>query len=129
MHGPAEEEFETFGREWRPKPTLRELEKQFQHPYFKKRAMRAINDAEEAEIMSLRPLDKENWRDVQQELAAVGYAETPTERSAEHWARMYPMVIPGYAGLNPVEQRDSRERLRERVRWRQRVKALGNRKH
>ncbi len=26
--------------------------------------------------MFLRPLEKENWRDVQQELAAVGYAET-----------------------------------------------------
>jgi hypothetical protein len=42
----------------------------------------------------------------------------PTERPAEHWARMYPMVIAGYEGMNPVEQRDARERLRERVRWR-----------
>jgi hypothetical protein len=55
--------------------TLKELEQKFQHPYFKKRASRAINDAEEAEIMFLRPLEKENWRDVQQEMAAVGYAE------------------------------------------------------
>lgn len=40
----------------------------------------------------------------------------PNERPAEHWARMYPMVIPGYREMNPVEQRDARERLRERVR-------------
>jgi hypothetical protein len=77
MHGRAEEAVrdlrERMAAETR---TLKELERQFQHPYFKKRAMWAINDAEEAEIMFLRPLEKENWRDVQQELAAVGYAET-----------------------------------------------------
>jgi hypothetical protein len=56
--------------------TLKKLESEFQHPYFKKRARRAINDAEEAEILFLRPLEKEDWRNVQQELAAVGYAET-----------------------------------------------------
>ncbi len=44
--------------------------------------------------------------------------EYPNERPAEHWARMYPLVITGYRGMNPVEQRDARERLRERVRWR-----------
>jgi hypothetical protein len=44
--------------------------------------------------------------------------EFPNERPAEHWARMYPLVIAGYGGMNPVEQRDARERLRERVRWR-----------
>ena len=55
--------------------TLKDLEKRFEHPYFKRRASRALNDAEEAEIMFLRPLEKENWRNEQQELAAVGYAE------------------------------------------------------
>jgi hypothetical protein len=44
--------------------------------------------------------------------------EFPDERAAQHWARMYPMVIAGYEGMNPVEQRDARERLRERARWR-----------
>lgn len=24
----------------------------------------------------------------------------PAERPAEHWPRMYPLVIPGYAGMN-----------------------------
>jgi hypothetical protein len=77
MHGQAEEAVRDLrSRMAAETKTLRELEKQFQHPYFKKRALRAINDAEEAEIMFLRPLEKENWRDVQQELAAVGYAET-----------------------------------------------------
>jgi hypothetical protein len=32
--------------------------------------LRALNDTEEAEIMFLRPLEMENWRDVQQEMAA-----------------------------------------------------------
>lgn len=76
MHGQAEEAVRDLrSRMAAETRTLRELEKQFQHPYFKKRALRASNDAEEAEIMFLRPLEKENWRDVQQELAAVGYAE------------------------------------------------------
>jgi hypothetical protein len=55
--------------------TLKELEKTFEHPYFKKKAQRAISDCEEAEIMFLRPLEKEAWRNVQQELTAVGYAD------------------------------------------------------
>jgi hypothetical protein len=42
----------------------------------------------------------------------------PIERPAEHWARIYPQVIPGYGNMNAVEQRDAQERLRERVRWR-----------
>ena len=46
--------------------------------------------------------------------------EFPNERPAEHWARMYPVVIAGYEGMNPMEKRDARERLRERVRWRNR---------
>ena len=49
------------------------------------------------------------------------WREFPNERPAEHWARMYPLVIVGYEGMNAVEQRDSRERLRERVRWRRRL--------
>lgn len=55
--------------------TLKKLGNDFQHPYFKKRAERAINDAEEAEIMFLRPLENESWRNAQQELNAIGYAE------------------------------------------------------
>jgi hypothetical protein len=44
--------------------------------------------------------------------------QNPHERPAEHWARIYPVVIRGYPEMNPVQQRDARERLRERVRWR-----------
>jgi hypothetical protein len=33
----------------------------------------------------------------------------PSEKLAEHWAKVYPMVIPGYNGMNPAEQRDARE--------------------
>jgi hypothetical protein len=51
-------------------------------------------------------------------LLKLYHRQFPNERPAEHWARMYPQVIPGYDGMNPVEQRDARERLRERVRWR-----------
>lgn len=54
--------------------TLKRLEKEFQHPYFKKRALRAVNDCEEAEIMFLRSVENENWRDAQQEMRAIGYA-------------------------------------------------------
>jgi hypothetical protein len=54
---------------------LRKLESDFEHPYFKERAQRAISDVREAELMFLQPLEKETWRNVQQELAAVGYAE------------------------------------------------------
>jgi hypothetical protein len=43
------------------------------------------------------------------------------ERPAEHWARIYSQVIPGYGNMNAVEQRDAQERLRERVRWRRRL--------
>ena len=39
----------------------------------------------------------------------------PNEKPVEHWARMCPVVIPGYGGMNSMEQSDSRERLRERV--------------
>jgi len=46
--------------------------------------------------------------------------EFPNERPAEYWARMYPHVISGYESMNPVEQRDAQERLRERLRWRKR---------
>lgn len=48
----------------------------------------------------------------------------PAEKSAEHWARMYPAVIPDYGDMNFVEQRDVRERLRERVRRRRRKSSL-----
>ena len=54
---------------------LKELQIKFQHPYFRKRTQRALTDCEEAEIMFLRPLEKENWRDVHQESQAISYAE------------------------------------------------------
>ncbi len=44
--------------------------------------------------------------------------QCPEERPAEHWARTYPAVIPGYGEVNELEQRNARERLRKRVRWR-----------
>jgi hypothetical protein len=47
--------------------------------------------------------------------------EFPNDQPVEHWARVYPLTIPGYAEMNPIEQRDARERLRERVRWRKRT--------
>jgi hypothetical protein len=50
--------------------------------------------------------------------------EHPDERPSQHWARMYPLVILGYAAMNAVEQRDARERLRERVRWRLRYTSV-----
>jgi hypothetical protein len=55
---------------------LKKLEKEFEHPYFKRRVRRAITDCEEAEIMFLRPLEKETWRDLPQELRAIGYANS-----------------------------------------------------
>jgi len=55
--------------------TLKKLEREFQHPYFKRRALRAVNDCEEAEIMFLRSVENENWRDAQQEMNAIGYAD------------------------------------------------------
>jgi hypothetical protein len=48
----------------------------------------------------------------------------PDECPAQHWARLYPAVIPGYQDMNPTEQRDARERLRERVRWRKRFEKV-----
>jgi hypothetical protein len=49
----------------------------------------------------------------------------PDERAAQHWARMYPLVIAAYVDMNEVEQRDARERLRERVRWRRQKEHRG----
>jgi hypothetical protein len=46
----------------------------------------------------------------------------PEERAAQHWARMYPLVISGYGNMNAVELKDARERPRERVNWRRRKK-------
>src|SRR5215831_20081250 len=34
--------------------------------------------------------------------------EFPNERPAEHWARMYPVVIAGYEGMNPMEKKIGR---------------------
>ena len=50
----------------------------------------------------------------------------PTERAAEHWARIYAIVIPGYGEMNRVEQRDACQRLTERVRWRSRARNRPN---
>ena len=50
----------------------------------------------------------------------------PNEKPAEHWARMYLAVVPGYGNMNSVEQRDTQERLRERVRWRRRGAVSGD---
>lgn len=46
----------------------------------------------------------------------------PNVRPAQHWARMYPAVIPSYGNMSRVQQRDAEQRLRERVRWRRRTK-------
>jgi hypothetical protein len=46
----------------------------------------------------------------------------PDERPAEHWARMYAAVIPGYGDMNSVQRQDAEQRLRERVRWRRRAR-------
>jgi hypothetical protein len=37
-------------------------------------------------------------------LLKVFRREYPNERAAEHWARMYPVVIPGYDKMSPIEQ-------------------------
>jgi hypothetical protein len=38
------------------------------------------------------------------------------------WERIYPEVIPGYADLSDHEKKRAREVLRERVRWRLKIK-------
>lgn len=52
----------------------------------------------------------------------------PNEPFLKIWERIYPEVIPSYEGMNWVEQKDARERLRERVRWRQRASRRYNSK-
>jgi hypothetical protein len=42
----------------------------------------------------------------------------PDERAAKIWQRIYPEAIPNYAGMNPIDQEDARQVLRERVWWR-----------
>jgi hypothetical protein len=44
----------------------------------------------------------------------------PGERPEQIWKRVYPEAIPGYAGMNPHDQKHARQVLRERVRWRRR---------
>jgi len=76
MHGQSEELVrELRARMAAESRTLKTLETQFQHPYFKGQAQRAIKTCEEAEIMFLRPVERENWRDAHQEAQAVGYAD------------------------------------------------------
>jgi hypothetical protein len=50
----------------------------------------------------------------------------PKERPAQHWERIYPQAIPNYASMTEVQRADTRQQLRERVRWRQRAKARGS---
>ena len=57
-------------------------------------------------------------------LLRVFRQQYPDETAAEQWARMYAVVIPGYGEMNPVEQRDAQEHLRERVPWRRRQSSL-----
>jgi hypothetical protein len=45
----------------------------------------------------------------------------PEERPEQWWKCIYPLVIPGYEEMSAVQQRDARERLRARVRWRRRT--------
>src|SRR5207253_762322 len=42
----------------------------------------------------------------------------PGERSAGIWKRIYPLAIPDYLAMTEVEQKDARQQLRERVKWR-----------
>jgi hypothetical protein len=54
---------------------LKELDSKFEHPYFRKIAQRAVSDCEDAEIMFLWPLERESWRNLDQELNAIRYAD------------------------------------------------------
>jgi hypothetical protein len=42
----------------------------------------------------------------------------PGERPEQIWRRIYPEAISGYAGMSTVDQKNARQVLRERVRWR-----------
>ena len=44
----------------------------------------------------------------------------PEEKPVNLWARVYPIVIPGYGAMNQQEKRHAKAELRERVRWRKR---------
>jgi hypothetical protein len=46
----------------------------------------------------------------------------PNEQPAKIWERIYLQAIPGYASLTELEQADARQTLRERAKWRQRVR-------
>jgi hypothetical protein len=52
------------------------------------------------------------------------------ERPAGHWRRVYPQAIPDYGSMTAQQQADARQALRERVRWRLRIRRrkvpLGN---
>jgi hypothetical protein len=48
--------------------------------------------------------------------------EYPNDRGAKIWERIYPKAIPNYASMSELEQADARQQLRERVRWRQRIR-------
>jgi hypothetical protein len=45
----------------------------------------------------------------------------PVEPWAKIWQRVYVEAIPSYAGMNTTEQKDAKQILRERVRWRMRA--------
>jgi hypothetical protein len=63
---------------------LKKLWSEFEDAYSKKRAQRAINDAAEADIMFLQPIEKESWRDANQELTVIGYAEMIFQMAVTH---------------------------------------------
>jgi len=46
--------------------------------------------------------------------------EFPEETARQICQRVYVAVIPGYTDLRPMEQRDARQRLQERMTWRRR---------
>jgi hypothetical protein len=48
--------------------------------------------------------------------------DKPKERAAKLWEKIYPQAIPGYGCMTELEQSDARQQLRERVRWRLRVR-------
>jgi hypothetical protein len=46
--------------------------------------------------------------------------QSPEDKPRTVWARVYPLVIPGYDGMPEMEQRTVRETLRERIAGRRR---------
>jgi len=55
------------------------------------------------------------------------HRDYPEEVPRQHWARVYPLVIPNFHSMTDPEQDTSRFALRERVRWRLRKRRGKNR--